>query len=67
VLLLDGENTGDPTRSLRDARNLVISDEQFKAFLERHAQQSSLVPEDNAVMRDSYLNLDEKMRYAAYQ
>jgi radical S-adenosyl methionine domain-containing protein 2 len=62
VLLLDTENTGSATGSLRDARSLVITEQQFKAFLERHKEQASLVPEDNEIMRDSYLNLDEKMR-----
>lgn len=63
VLLLDGENTGEQNQSLRDARNLVITDEQFQKFLERHRGQACLVPEDNEAMRDSYLNLDEEMRY----
>lgn len=62
VLLLDGENTGESSNSLRDGRNLVITDEQFKLFLERHKDQRSLVPEDNEAMKDSYLNLDEEMR-----
>lgn len=63
VLLLDSENTGQATGSLRDARDLVITDEQFRAFLDRHKNQRCLVPESNEVMRDSYLNLDEEMRY----
>jgi radical S-adenosyl methionine domain-containing protein 2 len=63
VLLLDGENTGDATASLRDARSLTISDDEFKAFIDRHAGQPCLVPEDNKAMRDTYLNLDEEMRY----
>jgi radical S-adenosyl methionine domain-containing protein 2 len=63
VLLLDGENTGSGTGSLRDARELVITDEQFQAFLDRHKDQPSLVPESNEVMKDSYLLLDEEMRY----
>ena len=63
VLLLDGENTGNDTGSLRDARGLVITDEQFQAFLDRHKDQASLVPESNEVMKDSYLLLDEEMRY----
>ncbi|KAF4610895.1 hypothetical protein D9613_007028 [Agrocybe pediades] len=63
VLLLDGENTGDTSKSLRDARDLTITNEQFKAFLERHKRQKCLVPEDNDAMKDSYLNLDEKMRF----
>jgi len=62
VLLLDGENTGADTGSIRDARNLIITTEQFQAFLERHKAQPSLVPEDNDAMKDSYLNLDEEMR-----
>ncbi|EGO03598.1 hypothetical protein SERLA73DRAFT_119288 [Serpula lacrymans var. lacrymans S7.3] len=63
VLLLDSENTGQETGSLRDARKLVIKDEQFKAFLDRHKDQKCLVPEDNQSMKDSYLNLDEEMRF----
>jgi hypothetical protein len=66
VLLLDGENTGRENGSLRDARNLVISDKQFEAFLERHEGQRCLVPEDNKTMKDSYLNLDEEMRRVLY-
>jgi len=62
VLLLDTENTGKETGSLRDARHLVISKDKFQTFLERHKEQASLVPEDNESMKDSYLSLDEKMR-----
>ncbi|KAF8521383.1 hypothetical protein BU17DRAFT_45745 [Hysterangium stoloniferum] len=62
VLLLEGENTGKETNSLRDGRDLVISKEQFQSFLDRHRCQTSLVPEDNETMKDSYLNLDEDMR-----
>ena len=60
VLLLDSENTGKG--SLRDARKLVISDDEFKGFLDRYREQKCLVPEDNNAMKDSYLNLDEGMR-----
>ncbi|KAF8335558.1 hypothetical protein F5887DRAFT_891868 [Amanita rubescens] len=63
VLLLDSENTGAESGSIRDARNLVITKEQFEAFLDRHASQKCLVPEDNEAMKDSYLNLDERMRF----
>ncbi|KIJ62489.1 hypothetical protein HYDPIDRAFT_94583 [Hydnomerulius pinastri MD-312] len=63
VLLLDSENTGPETGSLRDARKLTITREQFQAFLDRHASQKCLVPEDNEAMKDSYLNLDEEMRF----
>lgn len=62
MLLLDGENTGDSSKSLRDGRDLVITDQQFQAFLGRHKGQESLVPEDNEAMKGSYLLLDEEMR-----
>ncbi|KIL00155.1 hypothetical protein PAXRUDRAFT_30006 [Paxillus rubicundulus Ve08.2h10] len=61
VLLLDSENTGLESNSLRDARNLIITKEQYQAFLDRHAKQASLVPEDNDAMKDSYLLIDERM------
>jgi radical S-adenosyl methionine domain-containing protein 2 len=60
-LLLDGENTGKD--ALRHAEDLVISNEQFETFLERHKNIESLVPENNSSMQDSYLLLDEEMRY----
>ncbi|CAE6469507.1 unnamed protein product [Rhizoctonia solani] len=63
VLLLDGENNGTDNGALRDARNLLITADQFQAFLTRHKEQECLVPEDNDSMRDSYLNLDEEMRF----
>lgn len=66
VLLLDSENTGPDSNSLRDARNLTITKEQYQAFLDRHARQTSLVPEDNDAMKDSYLLIDEKMWYAVH-
>lgn len=62
VLLLDGENVGP--NAIRDARELVITKEQFRAFLKRHEIQACLVAEDNDVMENSYLNLDEYMRCA---
>lgn len=61
VLLLEGENKGP--NAIRNAQNMVITDKQFKAFLDRHKSQKCLVPEDNAAMENSYLLLDEKMRY----
>jgi len=63
VLLLDGENTGLGTGSIRDARHLTITSQQFQSFLDKHKSQSCLVPEDNNSMKDSYLNLDEEMRF----
>ncbi|KIJ19619.1 hypothetical protein PAXINDRAFT_161168 [Paxillus involutus ATCC 200175] len=52
VLLLNSENTGPESNSLRDARDLTITKEQYQAFLDRHAKQTSL---------DSYLLIDERM------
>lgn len=64
VLLLDSENTGPDSNSLRDARHLTVTKEQYQAFLDRHKAQESLVPEDNDAMKDSYLLIDENMWYA---
>ena len=51
--------------ALRDAKELVITDEQFTSFVDQHMKdekvRSVLVPEDNAHMKDSYLILDEHM------
>ncbi|XP_048361908.1 radical S-adenosyl methionine domain-containing protein 2 [Sphaerodactylus townsendi] len=60
-LLIDGENTGED--ALREAEKFVISDEEFELFLQRHKDVSCLVPESNKKMRDSYLILDEYMRF----
>lgn len=60
-LLLQGENKGIDAK--RDATNLAISSEQFDSFLHRHSSVKCLVPENNAAMRDSYLILDEEMRF----
>nr|XP_034965781.1 radical S-adenosyl methionine domain-containing protein 2 [Zootoca vivipara] len=60
-LLIEGENTGE--EALREAERFVISDEDFERFLHRHKDVSCLVPESNEKMRDSYLILDEYMRF----
>nr|XP_056712534.1 S-adenosylmethionine-dependent nucleotide dehydratase RSAD2 [Euleptes europaea] len=60
-LLIEGENTGED--ALREAEKFVISDEDFELFLQRHKDVSCLVPESNKKMRDSYLILDEYMRF----
>ena len=56
-LLIEGENVGPEAR--RNATTFVITDEQFKEFLQRHKSVPQLVPESNSMMRDSYLILDE--------
>ncbi|XP_004644649.1 radical S-adenosyl methionine domain-containing protein 2 [Octodon degus] len=60
-LLIEGENCGED--ALREAERFVISDEEFEEFLERHKEVSCLVPESNQKMKDSYLILDEYMRF----
>jgi radical S-adenosyl methionine domain-containing protein 2 len=65
-LIIDGENAG--AEALRDASELVISKAQFDGFVERHRAADPdvaavLVPEDNDTMRDSYLIVDEYMRF----
>lgn len=60
-LLIDGENAGE--NSLREAERFVIADQEFQDFLDRHSSISCLVPESNQKMRDSYLILDEYMRF----
>lgn len=60
-LLIEGENSGE--EALREAQQFVISDEEFEGFLDRHNEVSCLVPESNQKMKDSYLILDEYMRF----
>jgi radical S-adenosyl methionine domain-containing protein 2 len=61
-LLIEGENMGGE-KDLRDARELVISDEQFGEFSQKHKHLKCFVPESNLAMRNSYLILDENMRF----
>lgn len=44
-LLIAGENHGK--EALRDAQKLVITDQQFESFLQRHGTVACLVPESN--------------------
>lgn len=60
-LLIGGENAGPDAK--RNAESFVISDDQFQSFLKRHENVKQLVPESNSMMRDSYLILDEYMRF----
>ncbi|MBN3326590.1 RSAD2 protein, partial [Atractosteus spatula] len=60
-LIIEGENAGE--NALREAEKFVISDQQFQDFLDRHSDMECLVPESNQKMRDSYLILDEYMRF----
>ncbi|KAG7328212.1 hypothetical protein KOW79_008156 [Hemibagrus wyckioides] len=60
-LLIEGENTGE--NSLREAEKFLITDQEFQDFLDRHQSIKCLVPESNQKMKDSYLILDEYMRF----
>mmetsp|Transcript_5409 Transcript_5409/g.8539 ORF Transcript_5409/g.8539 Transcript_5409/m.8539 type:complete len:321 (+) Transcript_5409:1-963(+) len=62
VLLLEDENMGNE-QNLRDARPLVVTDEEFQSFVERHKAIPQMIPESNEVMQNSYLLLDEDMRF----
>ncbi|XP_053564921.1 radical S-adenosyl methionine domain-containing protein 2 [Bombina bombina] len=60
-LIIQGENCGED--ALRHAEQFVISEKQFSEFLDHHKNIKCLVPESNQQMRDSYLILDEYMRF----
>lgn len=60
-LLIGGENAG--TDAIRHAESYVVSEDDFRSFLDRHDSLSCLVPESNNFMRNSYLILDEYMRF----
>eukprot|EP00553_Chaetoceros_curvisetus_P012564 CAMPEP_0204642538 /NCGR_PEP_ID=MMETSP0717-20131115/51738_1 /ASSEMBLY_ACC=CAM_ASM_000666 /TAXON_ID=230516 /ORGANISM="Chaetoceros curvisetus" /LENGTH=236 /DNA_ID=CAMNT_0051663313 /DNA_START=1214 /DNA_END=1924 /DNA_ORIENTATION=- len=62
VLILKDENSGAPGE-LRDAKDLVVSREQFDSFVKRHEHFDVLIPEPNDVMQNSYLLLDEELRF----
>lgn len=63
VLILEGENAGNG--DLRDGRSLTIECDQYQAFVERHRAHfpKVLIPESNDVMQNSYLLLDEDLRF----
>lgn len=61
VLVVAGENDSDAT--LRNANRFIITDEEFRRFCEVHSHNECFVAEPNSLMRDSYLILDEYMRF----
>ncbi|KAF2262331.1 radical SAM enzyme [Lojkania enalia] len=61
VLVVEGEN--DNEKRMRDAGKMVITDEQFKTFCEKHKDVKGFTPEPNSLMRNSYLILDEHLRF----
>ncbi|XP_065657871.1 S-adenosylmethionine-dependent nucleotide dehydratase RSAD2-like isoform X2 [Hydra vulgaris] len=60
-LAIEAENIGDT--ALRQVEPFLITDEEFNSFLARHKGIENLVPESNIAMRNSYLILDEYMRF----
>ncbi|KAI0865331.1 hypothetical protein F4860DRAFT_527013 [Xylaria cubensis] len=64
VLFVEGENdAGDEdvylSKRKRNARKLLISDDQFETFCNKHRHLKSFVSEPNSLMASSYLILDE--------
>lgn len=64
VLFVEDENDAQAADAVsdkrkRDARDLLISGEQFGAFCEKHKHLEAFVPEPNDLMASSYLILDE--------
>jgi radical S-adenosyl methionine domain-containing protein 2 len=66
VLFVEDKNdasvadTKQDTRK-RDAKDLLITTEQWKVFCKKHQHLKSFVPESNDLMASSYLILDEYM------
>lgn len=66
VLPLEGENCGDG--ALRDVVPYLITDEEYQVFVGRHKHRVEkgkvvMVPENNEIMKDSYIMLDEMMYF----
>lgn len=61
VLIVKGENDCEAT--LRDARDLTITADEYKAFCDRHRHHKSFIPESNRIMASSYLLVDEYFRF----
>ncbi|KAI0442820.1 hypothetical protein F4803DRAFT_550689 [Xylaria telfairii] len=66
VLFVEGENDAEDedvylSKRKRNARKLLISDEEFETFCNKHRHLKSFVPEPNSLMASSYLILDERL------
>eukprot|EP00037_Helgoeca_nana_P013984 m.129591 g.129591 ORF g.129591 m.129591 type:complete len:358 (+) comp22331_c0_seq2:207-1280(+) len=64
VLPITGENAGPG--AIREVDKFLITDDEFQAFLQVHRDAGLadiMVDEDNAKMQNSYLILDERMRF----
>jgi len=60
-LPIEAENRGP--KALRQVDPFLITDDEFRTFLDQHSGVDQLVAESNEAMRDSYLILDEYMRF----
>ncbi|PQE33424.1 Radical s-adenosyl methionine domain-containing 2 protein [Rutstroemia sp. NJR-2017a WRK4] len=60
-LIVTGEN--DNEQQKRDARSLVISDRQWKAFCNRHRRLECFMLENNEMVKGSHLILEEGIRF----
>ena len=60
-LAIEAENLGPG--ALRQVEEFLVTEQQWAAFLHRHRTVAALVPESNEAMRNSYLILDEYMRF----
>ena len=61
VLEVETENKGVDAK--RDAKEFLISDEEFGEFCSRHEDLDCFVPESNFLMKSSYIILDEYLRF----
>ncbi|KAF2257217.1 radical SAM enzyme, partial [Trematosphaeria pertusa] len=61
VLVVEGENESE--QRMRDARKMLVTDEQFGSFCKRHEGVRGFTPESNDVMQSSYLILDEYLQF----
>ncbi|CAN8104684.1 unnamed protein product [Discula destructiva] len=66
VLKVQGENDGERTDGkdiLRSAAGFEISDEDYELFCEKHKHLPCFVPESNEIMSQSYILMDERLRF----
>ncbi|KAI1208193.1 uncharacterized protein F4807DRAFT_155716 [Annulohypoxylon truncatum] len=64
VLYVEGENDAEEedgrlSKRKRNAKKLLISDEQFQVFRDKHQHLKCFIAEPNSLMASSYLILDE--------
>jgi len=60
-LVIGGENSGGA--DARDATSVAVTAEAFQAYVDRHSDVACMVVEDNGTMRNSYVILNETLRF----